>query len=425
MKIQKPRGTFDILPGEVGLWRFVEDTARRVAALYGYREIRTPIFERTELFVRGVGASTDIVSKEMYSFDDRAGRSLTLRPEGTAPVIRAYIENSLGSREGFTKLFYIGPLFRYEKPQAGRFRQHHQFGAEAIGSSSTAVDAEIIEMVMSLYGELGLSGLTAAVNSVGCGDCRPGYDSALRGYLLERVPALCDDCRRRADVNPLRVFDCKNPSCAETIAGAPRLGDSLCPSCRTQFGDLRGMLDASGIRYEVKPELVRGLDYYTRTTFEVLSDALGAQNAVGGGGRYDNLVELLGGKPTPAIGFGTGLERIVMLLKERGLEYGDPGRPAVHFAFWEEKNLGVARRILGALRRAGVAAEMDCEARSLKSQLRRANRASIPLVVILGGDEVAEGKARLKDMGTGEEKVLNLDDLVPAVRKELSEKGRE
>ena len=396
----------------MGLWRRAEETARRVAAIYGYEEIRTPIFERTELFVRGVGRSTDIVRKEMYSFKDRAGRDLTLRPEGTAPVIRAYIENSLGKREGFVKLFYIGPLFRYEKPQAGRFRQHHQFGVEAIGSFHPALDAEVIEMLMRFYEELGIGGLTVGLNSVGCPECRPAYNAELKSYLARRLGDLCEDCRRRTETNPLRVFDCKRETCARAITDAPRIPDSLCSGCAEHLASVRGMLDEAGVNYRMKSELVRGLDYYTRTTFEVYSDRLGAQNAVGGGGRYDGLVGMLGGDPTPAIGFGVGLERVVMLMGEGNAPA--PPCAAVFVAVWEDECMGRAREIVRDMRRAGIAAEMGFERRSLRSQLRRANRSGARLVVIMGRDELARGMARVKSMESGEEREVALGDVVSA-----------
>ena len=418
VRIQRPKGTFDILPEESARWRFLEGTIRRVSDLYGYGEIRTPVFESTGLFVRGVGNTTDIVSKEMYTFKDRAGRSLTLRPELTVNVIRAYLENFMDRKGKLVKLYYLGPIFRYEKPQAGRFRQHHQFGVEAIGCAEPALDAEIIEMLMHLYGELGIGGLRAVINSVGCKLCRPGYNARLRNYLKEKVNALCDDCRRRSEKNPLRVFDCKKPSCAAVIAGAPRVTDSLCAACREHFETVCGLLTESGLEYEENPNLVRGLDYYTRTAFEIISRGLGAQNAVVGGGRYDDLVELLGGSPTPAIGFGTGLERILMLMKEQKLEPRGKALVTVYLAFWEREHLGVVRRLLGSLRRAGVAAETDFALNSLKSQLRRAHRAGIPFVILLGGEELGRGNVRLKEMATGEEKEIALADVVETIKEE-------
>jgi len=416
MKIQRPRGTADILPDEARRWHFLERTARRVAALYGYGEVRTPIFESTDLFVKSEGESTDIVSKQMYTFKDRAGRSLTLRPEMTPNVIRAYLENSLNQKDKFIKLYYVGPIFRYEKPQAGRCRQHHQFGVEAIGSAAPALDAEIVEMIMHLYGELGLTGLKAIVNSVGCRKCRPDYTTVLRSYLELRLKALCPDCHRRAEINPLRVFDCTQPLCSATIARAPRVSDNLCDGCREHFHTFCALLEESGIEYTVKPELVRGLDYYTRTAFEIISEDLGAQDAVGGGGRYDDLIESLGGPPTPAIGFGTGLERILMVMEGRGVAVADEGALSVYLVAWEKEGMGAGRKILRSLRMRGVAAEMDHRMSSLKSQLRRADRLGVPFVLLLGKDERARGTATLRNMKTGEEREVALDSAAEAIR---------
>lgn len=410
-----------MLPDRVSRWRFVEAAARRIAALYGYSEIRTPVFESAELFTRSVGESTDIVSKEMYTFTDRGGRSLSLRPEGTAPVIRAYLENSLDRMEKISKLYYIGPIFRYEKPQAGRQRQHHQFGVEAIGAAEPECDAEVICMLMHFFRELGLKGLKIILNSVGCRDCRPGYDELLRGYLEKEESALCSDCRRRARENPLRVFDCKKAGCAALIAAAPRVTESLCGACREHFAAVCALLKEEGMdNYVVKPELVRGLDYYTRTAFEVVAGELGAQNAVGGGGRYDGLIELLGGRPTPAVGFGTGLERILMVMDEQGVRIPAEDRPAIAVAAWESECMEAARRTLRVLRAAGLPAEMDFGAASLKAQLRRADRIGVPLVLIIGRDELGRGAGRLKDMRTGEEREVLLDGIADTVKEYLS-----
>ncbi len=412
MNIQRPRGTFDVLPDEAARWRFVERTARRVAALYGFGEIRTPIFESTELFVRGVGEATDIVGKEMYTFKDGSGRSLTLRPEGTAPVIRAYIENSLGRREKPARLYYIGPVFRYEKPQAGRYRQHHQFGVELIGAASAFADAEIIRMLMHFYGELGIRGAAPVLNSVGCRRCRPGYNAALGAYLLGKAGGLCADCRRRAETNPLRVFDCKQPGCAAVIAVAPRVRDHICAPCGEHFGELLSLLAEAGISFTVRPELVRGIDYYTRTAFEIVAGELGAQNAVGGGGRYDDLVEMLGGPPTPAVGFGTGIERALMVMREQGVAEPAEGGVEVGVVVWDPAALVDGRRAVRALRDAGVAAEMDAEGTSLRGQMRRLDRRGVPFALLIGDSERARGAGRLKEMRTGEEREISLDRVV-------------
>jgi histidyl-tRNA synthetase len=417
MKLQRPRGTSDILPEDVWRWQFVERTARRLAWLYGYGEIRTPVFESTELFTRSVGEATDIVSKEMYTFSDRGGRSLTLRPEGTAPVIRAYLENNRDRTEKAVKLYYLGPIFRYEKPQAGRQRQHHQFGVEAIGIAEPEQDAEVIQMLMHLYEELGLTGLALVINSVGCRQCRPGYNERLRQFLGRSQGELCGECRTRTATNPLRVFDCKKPECVAVIASAPRVTDSLCPSCREHFDVLCACLRDSGIDYVIKKELVRGLDYYTRTAFEIVAGELGAQNAVGGGGRYDDLIELLGGRPTPAVGFGTGLERILMVMEEQGVEPRREGGLEVTVAVWEREGIVAGRRLVRSLRTAGIAAEMDFSAGSLKSRLRRAHRLGVPFVLLLGKDELSRGTARLKDMRSGEERDVDAARAADEIRK--------
>jgi len=424
MRLQRPRGTSDILPDEASGWRFVERTARRMARLYGYGEIRTPVFESTELFMKSVGETTDIVSKEMYTFSDRGGRSLTLRPEGTAPVVRAYLENGLDRADKAARLYYLGPIFRYEKPQAGRQREHHQFGVEAIGIAEPEADAEVIQMLIRFYSELGLSGLTLAINSVGCRGCRPAYGERLKRFLESVAGGICGDCRRRAEANPLRVFDCKKPGCASIIAAAPRVTDSLCPPCREHFDAVCGRLTEDGIAFVVRKELVRGLDYYTRTAFEVSAAELGAQNAVGGGGRYDDLVELLGGRPTPAVGFGTGMERILAVMAQQGVAVSRERAPAAAVAVWEKEGMAAGRALLRSLREAGVAAEMDFGLSSLKSQLRRAHRLGVPLVLLLGMGELARGVVRIKDMGSGEEREISLERAAGVIKSE-TEKDRD
>ncbi|MDD5556895.1 MAG: histidine--tRNA ligase [bacterium] len=415
MSIQRLRGTADILPDEAPLWRRIESAARREARLYGCREIRTPVFERTELFSRSVGETTDIVSREMYTFPDRGGRSVTLRPEGTAPVVRAYLENALHRTAREARLYYLGPIFRYEKPQAGRQRQHHQFGVEAFGDGGPAIDAEVIELLMRFYEELGMRDLSLLVNTVGCAACRPAFNGRLAAFLASRRPDICEDCRRRSDGNPLRVFDCKSAGCAAVIAEAPRAIESVCPACRVHFDGLRALLDEAGIAHTVRPELVRGIDYYTRTAFEVLAGGLGAQNAVGGGGRYDDLVESLGGPPTPAVGFGTGIERIVMVMAAQGIAAPPPDGAVVSVIAWEPEGIAAGRRALRSLRGAGIPAEMDHRGGSLRSQLRRAHRAAAAYALLVGAAECARGAARLKDMRTGEEREVPLEGIGAAM----------
>ncbi|HEU4334283.1 MAG TPA: histidine--tRNA ligase [Candidatus Eisenbacteria bacterium] len=326
-KYQAPRGTRDILPGESERWEWLEARTRDVLSRYGYREIRTPLFESTELFVRSVGESTDIVRKELYTFEDRKGRSLTLRPEGTAPIVRAYLEHSLGHGDPVTRLYYIGPMFRYERPQAGRYRQFAQIGAELLGPASPLADAEMIDLFTAILRGVGLGGITVLVNSLGDATCRPVYRERIREHFAARAGELCEDCRERLRTNPLRILDCKVSSCQPAIASAPLVLDSLCDACREHFDAVRRALDGLGIRHETAPRLVRGLDYYTRTVFEVHAAGLGAQNAVGGGGRYDQLVRDFGGPPTPAVGFSIGMERL--LLATGGLDRQAPARPDV------------------------------------------------------------------------------------------------
>ncbi len=317
MKFQAPKGTHDILPGEVERWQWLEDRTRAVMALYGYREVRTPVFESTDLFVRSVGESTDIVRKELYTFEDRKGRSLTLRPEGTAPLVRAYVENAPLHSDAQARLYYMGPMFRYERPQAGRYRQFWQIGAELLGSARPEADAEMVDLFRAILFDVGLRNVIVLLNSLGDSVCRPRYREAIRAYFKRHEGRLCGDCRERLETNPLRILDCRVPSCAPVIAGAPSVLDSLCPECAEHFESVKRALAALGIPCEVSPRLVRGLDYYTRTVFEIHVAGLGAQNAVGGGGRYDQLVKDFGGRDTPAIGFSIGMERLLLVVGEK------------------------------------------------------------------------------------------------------------
>ena len=378
---------------------------------FHYREIRTPILEPTELFARGVGHETDIVTKEMYTFQDRDGSSLTLRPEATASVIRAYIEHRLDQKPGLQKLYYIGPMFRRERPQKGRYRQFYQIGAEAIGSESPAVDAEVIELVVELLGELGVENFQLLLNSVGCPECRPAYVERLRSELRGRAKELCADCQRRLETNPLRVLDCKVPEDQAVIASLPSILDHLCPACRAHFEALRRMLDARGIRYELTPRLVRGLDYYMRTTFEVLHGALGAQNSVLGGGRYDGLAQALGAKiPAPGIGFSIGEDRLVLTLEQAG-KTPPSCELDVFIAPVGEAALEHAALLARRLRSAGAAVEVSFDGR-LKRSLEIANRLGVRRVVIVGEEEIAAGRYTLRDMQTGEQESLSEQALV-------------
>jgi histidyl-tRNA synthetase len=400
------RGAPDILPDETGKWQALEMVARDVLDRYGYAEIRTPIFERTELFVRGIGESTDIVEKEMYTFDDRGGESLTLRPEATASMMRAYAEHNLGAKNSLVKLYLIGPMFRHERPQSGRFRQFHQVDVEAIGSPGPAVDVEVVALLHHLLEAWGLRGLSLHVNSIGDPVCRPRYREAFLEYLDAHREALCGDCHVRMTKNPLRVLDCKQADCREIAAKAPALSGYLCDACRDHFSQVRASLDGLKIAYEVDERLVRGLDYYTRTTFEFLNPALGSQNAVAGGGRYDGLVEELGGPPTPSIGFAIGEERILTSLGAQAGPVETPPITGVYVATAGAVDLRTALELTQVLRRRGLRAALDLESRSLKGQMRQANKDRFRYSLILGTEELARGQVTLKDMiGGGQQEV--------------------
>ena len=395
IKYRAIKGTRDILPSETPRWQRVERLFREAFSRYGYSEIRLPIFEETTLFARGLGDSSDIVEKEMYTFPDKGGNSLTLRPEGTAGVVRAYLEDSLGGEGGAVKLWYTGPMFRYERPQKGRFRQFHQIGAELFGVAGPEADAELLQMVHATIAGLGVPGLSLQINSLGDAACRPAFRQALIDYFRPHLPELCENCRRRLETNPLRILDCKAEGCRLLRSGAPDSREFLCSPCRDHFAAVCELLDAAAVPYIVNPAMVRGLDYYTRTTFELTSTGLGAQDTVAAGGRYDRLVEEFGGPATPGLGFALGVERLLLLLPADLV--GEAPRPVFLAALGN-----AARRViwpwLAELRRRGVAAEWDYEGRSLKSQLRRADRLRARHVVIVGESEIAAGRVQLKDM---------------------------
>jgi len=406
--IQSVKGVKDILPDEIGRWRLVEETARRLSEIYGFREIRVPIFEFTELFARSIGASTDIVEKEMYTFQDRDGKSLTLRPEGTAGVVRAYIEHNLAASSAIQKFVYVGPMFRHERPQAGRLRQFHQFGVEAMGSTSPTADVEVISLLWRFLTELGLPGLTLEMNSIGTIEDRAAYKIVLVGFLQGRVAQLCENCRRRLDTNPLRVLDCKVPTCRAATEDAPKIADSLAAGSRSHFEDVLSGLKNLGIPYTLNPRLVRGLDYYGLTTFEVTSHHLGAQNAVGAGGRYDGLVEALGGPPTPAVGFAVGLERVALMLPDSAVP---PTGKLVVVAGFGAQGAGAGIRLLYELRMHGIRSDMDTRAATLKSHLRQADRLDAAFVVIVGDDEAASGRAIIRNMATKDQQEVPIRDV--------------
>ncbi len=398
----------DILPAQVARWQEIERAARDVFALYGYHEVRTPAVEHAALFARSVGEETDIVNKEMYVFEDKGEELLALRPEGTAGTVRAFVEHG-AFVEGLQKWYYLGPMFRRERPQKGRYRQFHQIGCEAFGIAQPAIDVEQIAMLEDLFTRLGVRA-QLRLNSVGDANCRPAYLVDLRDWLTRRKSELCPDCNDRLERNPLRVLDCKVESCQAVLRDAPRLVDRLCAECRAHFDAVKAGLDSLGVAFVVDPRLVRGLDYYVRTAFEFTSDALGAQSAVAGGGRYDKLVETLGGPPTPGIGFALGEERLVLVLEATGRPAAG-SRPAVFFIAADEAGAQEALRRALALRRAGIACDLDPRAGKMKAQFRQAERVGARYAMVLGGNEVASGEAKLKDMETREETPVRLEDL--------------
>jgi histidyl-tRNA synthetase len=410
-KFQAPRGTQDILPADQHYWDAVRAAVARVTARFGYERIDTPVFEDVGLFARTVGDVTDIVQKEMYVFEDRGGQELSLRPEGTAPICRAYIEHGLHNQPQPVRLFYIAPNFRYDRPQAGRYRQHHQFGAEAIGEADASVDAEIIELLWRLYEELGLADLTLNLNSIGDQNCRPAYLEALRTYYADKLDNVCEDCRARYDRNPLRLLDCKQERCQPVIASAPKTTDHLCDDCRQHFDDLRAYLDGADIPHVLNPRLVRGLDYYTRTVFEVEPQEEGSQSSIGGGGRYDGLIELLGGQPTPGIGFGTGIERIIINMKRQEVLVPAPDQIEVYVAIQTPEARVAAFRLASELRRAGIPATAGASGRSLKSQMRHAGALGASYVAIIGERELREDSVTLKRLDTGEQEMVAMADV--------------
>lgn len=410
MKLKTPRGTFDVLPSAASAWQEVEEKARRIFALYNYREIRTPVFEDTALFTRGIGEATDIVEKEMYTFSDKKGRSLTLRPEGTAPIVRAYIEHNMALSAGAAKLFYSGPFFRYERSQAGRQRQFYQLGAEALGSDSPALDAEIIILAAEFLSSAGIKEPVIMLNNTGCRECRENYARELRGYLNSKSELLCGDCRRRAESNPLRVLDCKQASCAGIRENAPGIIDFVCRGCAEHFDAVKSYLDAAGLDYGINRLLVRGLDYYTRTTFEIIHGGLGAQNALLGGGRYDCLVEQLGGKPSPAAGFACGVERILMALERESSSPGTEPGIRVFAASSDDAYFEKAFSLLLKLRRAGISGDINYQGRSLKSQMKLADRLKAEFVLIVS-DEIV-----LRNMSTGSQDVMSFEEVIDKLK---------
>jgi len=411
-----PRGTFDILPAEQGYWSYISQKALDICKAYGYKRLDTPAFENASLFVRSIGEDTDIVEKEMYSFEDRSKEKLTLRPEGTAPVCRAYIEHGMHSLPQPVRLYYFADIFRYERPQAGRYRQHHQFGVEALGDNDPALDAEVIEMAWQLYANLGLSGLSLYLNSIGCSNCRPTYLGSLQDYYSKHVESLCQDCKRRLKLNPMRLLDCKKSSCIPLTENAPKSADYLCRECTSHLRQLQELLEVLNLPYIMEHRLVRGLDYYTRTVFEIApEDETAAQATIGAGGRYDNLIEQLGGKPTPAVGFATGIERIVLNLKKQKVEIPAISAPSVFIAYLGRKAKNEAIKLSSTLRKAGLSVTLSYGDRSFKAQLKQANTAGILHAVIMGEDEIKSGTLILRNMDRGEQETLPRDQAIEAL----------
>ncbi len=419
-KITGVKGMNDILPGDVEVWQHVERTARELFSRFGYGEVRTPMVEDTALFVRSVGEETDIVGKEMYTFEDKGGRSLSLRPEGTAPAARAYIEHSVGNQEPLTRWFYLGPMFRYERMKTGRYRQFHQIGAEAYGSKTPAQDVELMDMVVQLLRKLGLTDVSLNVNSLGDETCRPNFQSRLVEHLRGHASELCSDCQVRLEKNPLRVLDCKVERCQQIASAAPNILESLCEACRAHFDEVQRKLSALEIKYVVNPRIMRGLDYYTRTVFEFIAahPALGTASTVGGGGRYDKLVKSLGGPDVPAVGFGLGLDRLCLLLKESGQTFSPP--TDLFIAVADEGSSDAAFVLASKLRHEGLRVEFDTRGGSLKSQMKRADKTGARFTLVLGQQERETGQAQLKPMAGGDPLPVRLDNAASAVREALS-----
>ena len=413
MLTTRPRGTNDFLPGESEKWQYIEQLCRQVCAEYGYREIRLPIFEHTEVYLRSVGETSDIVEKEMYSFEDKGLTHVTLRPEGTAGTVRAFLENRLYADPQPTKLYYMGPMFRYDKPQAGRYRQFNQFGIEVFGADHATIDAEVITLAVEIFKRLGLTGLSVKINTVGCAECRPKHMEELKAYFRQHEDKLCDTCRDRLERNPLRILDCKEDGCKAVAKGAPTTIEAACDTCSSHFNQLLSYLDAVGISYEIDTNLVRGLDYYVRTAFEVVINSVGsAQNALCGGGRYNGMVEQFGGDDMPGIGYAMGMERLLLTLKEQGIELPVGKHPDVYIAPLGDAAQKEAFVLTQALRSKNIYTEKDYLGKSLKAQMKAADRFQVKYCVIIGDSELEKGIAVVREMATGEQHEIALSQLV-------------
>ena len=419
MLTNAPKGTKDIMMDQVYKWHYVEKKWKEICARYGFKEIRTPIFEHTELFQRGVGDTTDIVQKEMYTFEDHGGRSITLKPEGTSPAVRAFIEYKQYAEVQPIKLYYDIPCFRYEKPQSGRLRQFHQFGVETFGTTNMVADAEIIAIGYDFLTSMGVTDLTLEINSVGCPECRAKHRKALKDFLAPKYDQLCDTCKSRYEKNPMRILDCKSPIDQELVQGAPMMVDFLCDDCKNAFEDLQKNLDALEIPYVINPKIVRGLDYYTKTAFEFVTNSLGAQGTVCGGGRYDNLVEEVGGPPIPGVGFGLGKERLLMLMEANGVEIPRPSDCDVFIATMGEAAKLYGQKLLFNLRRNGIKCQIDDLQRNFKGQFKYADRLGAKYAVVIGDNELETGVATLKDMEKGEQSEVKFDNLIDELKKRI------
>ena len=415
MAMKAPKGTKDMLPQDAYKWQYIEEEWSKICSEYGFREIRTPVFESTDLFNRGVGDTTDIVQKEMYTFEDMGGRSITLKPEGTSPAVRAFIESNLYAETQPTKIFYDTACYRYEKPQAGRLREFHQFGIENFGTPSMMADAEIIALGYDFLNRMGIEDVELHISSVGCRKCRPVYRKVLQDFLRPKYDCLCETCKSRFDKNPMRILDCKSPEDKKAVQDAPMMLDYLCEDCRRDFEDLKAYLDAIGIKYVVDPSIVRGLDYYTKTAFEFITTKIGAQGTVCGGGRYDHLIEEVGGPDMPGVGFGLGKERLLMLMEACGHDFGAAPAPQIFLAWIGDEAKLYALQLLHELRGQGIRADMDTRERNLKGQMKYANKLGAEYTAVIGGDEVASGEITLKNMSTSEQTKVRRGDLANAL----------
>lgn len=415
MAMKAPKGTKDMLPQDAYKWQYIEKEWAKICSEYGFKEIRTPVFESTDLFNRGVGDTTDIVQKEMYTFEDMGGRSITLKPEGTSPAVRAFIESNLYAETQPTKIYYDTPCYRYEKPQAGRLREFHQFGIENFGTPSMMADAEIIALGNDFLSRMGIEDIELHISSVGCRKCRPVYRKVLQDFLRPKYDCLCETCKSRFDKNPMRILDCKSAEDQKAVKDAPKMIDYLCDDCRKDFEDLKSYLDAMGIKYVVDPSIVRGLDYYTKTAFEFITTKIGAQGTVCGGGRYDHLIEEVGGPDMPGVGFGLGKERLLLLMDACGHDFGAAPAPQIFLAWIGDDAKLYALNLLHELREKGIRADMDTRERNLKGQMKYANKLRAEYTAVIGGDEVASGEITLKNMSTSEQTKVRRESLENAL----------